>query len=109
MKRLMIPSLLALMFMAAPAAFGAHVSIGVQIGPPPPPVVYAVPAAPGPGYVWVGSYWYPAGNRWNWRRGYWTGAPYPGAHWLAPRYAGGVYHRGYWARPRGHTYGRGRR
>src|SRR5258708_28879704 len=40
-----------------------QVSVGIRIGPPPPPrVVRVVPRAPGPDYVWVEGYWYPVGN-----------------------------------------------
>jgi hypothetical protein len=79
-----------------------HFSIGVGIGlpgyyPPPPPVVAYAPAPyPGPGYTWVGGYWYPYGGRYAWRAGYWAAPPFAGAYWVAPRYYGGAYYRGYW-------------
>src|SRR6185369_2587469 len=52
-------TLLALLLLAGGSSF-AQVSIGVRIGPPPPPrVIHARPRAPGPDYFWVDGYWYP--------------------------------------------------
>ena len=83
-------------------AFGAQVSFGIRIGPPPAArVVRVLPARPGPNYVWVNPYWYPVGQHWKWHKGYWTQAPYSGARWLQPRYEGGQYFAGYWAGDRG--------
>jgi hypothetical protein len=79
----------------------AQFSIGVRIGPPPPPVVGVVPASPGPGYAWIDGYWYPVGNHYKWHRGYWTQAPYAGANWIGPRYEGGQFYQGYWEGNRG--------
>jgi hypothetical protein len=105
--------LLALAFLAAGAAFaGPRVFFGVGFGAPyyaPAPVVtYApmpavpvaryVPPMPGPGYAWVGGYWYPAGARWGWRPGYWARRPYARSYWVAPRYYGRHYYGGYWRR-----------
>jgi hypothetical protein len=99
MQRYLTISLLALTLLAVPA-FGAQVSIGIRIGPPPPPpVVRVVPVRPAPEYVWVEGYWYPVGNHWKLHKGYWTRAPYAGAQWYAPRYAGGEYFEGYWEAP----------
>jgi hypothetical protein len=98
MQRYIAVSLLALTLLTVPA-FGAQVSIGVRIGPPPPPrVVRVVPARPGPQFAWVEGYWYPVGhsNHWKWHPGYWTRAPYPEAIWYAPRYERGEYFEGYW-------------
>jgi len=53
---------------------------------------------PGPGYAWVGGYWEPYGGRYAWRAGYWGRPPYAGAAWVAPRYYGGRFVRGYWRR-----------
>jgi len=111
--------LLALLFLAGGTMFaGARVVVGVGVGvgyppppvyafapppvyayapPPPPPVAY-VPPVPGPGYTWVGGYWYPAGPRWAWRAGYWAHPPYAHSHWVAPRYYGHSYYGGYWHR-----------
>src|ERR1051326_2309813 len=82
--------LLGILLLTGASAFAAHFSIGVGIGypvyapapvavyaPPPPPVYsYYRPVAPGPGYYWVGGYWYPNGPRYAWRAGYWARPPY---------------------------------
>jgi len=105
--------LLGLLLLTGASAFAAHFSFGVAVGgpvyyspapvavyaPPPPPVYsYYRPVAPGPGYSWVGGYWYPSGPRYAWRAGYWARRPYRGAYWVAPRYNRGAYYRGYWRR-----------
>ena len=110
--------LLGLMLLAGSSLFaGPRVFFGVGVGvpfgvpygyapygyyaapPPPPPVAYA-PAvvAPGPGYNWVGGYWYPSGLGYAWRGGYWARPPYAGAAWVGPRYFGHRYYGGYWRR-----------
>jgi hypothetical protein len=92
----------ALLLLAGGTVFGAGVSIGIAIGPPPPPrVVAVVPASPGPDFVWVGGYWYPVGGQYRWHEGYWTRPPYVGAHWVgahwvAPVHDGARFHDGYW-------------
>src|SRR6201993_1682217 len=102
MKSFIMATLLAVTVLAGGLAFGAQVSIGVQIGPPPPPRVERIaPVRPAPDYVWVDGYWYPVGHHWKWHKGYWTRAPYPGAYWVVPRYYGGEYFVGYWAGERG--------
>jgi hypothetical protein len=89
------------LFAGAPAAF-SQISVGIQIGAPPPPRVYAVrPAEPGPDFVWVEGYWYPVSGRYVWHRGYWTQPPYEGARWIYPRYDRDRYFDGYWDGPRG--------
>src|SRR5262245_7163968 len=91
-------------FAGAPSAFSQQVSIGIQIGAPPPPRVYAVrPPCPGPEaeYAWVDGYWYPVSGHYYWHRGYWTRPPYVGAVWVVPRYEDGRYYAGYWSGPRG--------
>lgn len=90
---------------AQPRVFvGAHFGYGyapapvvMSCAPPAPLVSYATPA-PGPGYSWVGGYWYPAGARYAWHAGYWTRPAFYGARWTAPRYAYGHYYHGYWRR-----------
>ncbi len=99
------------LLLASTSAFaGVHWSVGIGVGgyyppppvavyaPPPPPPAYYVPAAPGPGYVWVSGYYYPVGPRYVWRAGYWARRPFPGAYWVAPRYHGHRYYGGYWHR-----------
>jgi len=100
--------LLALVLLASGTMFArSHVSIGVSIGgyggggyyvaaPPPPVVYYASPRSPGPGYVFVQGYYYPVGNRYEYRRGYWTRPPHRNARWIAPRYERNRYFAGYW-------------
>jgi hypothetical protein len=63
---------------------------------PPPPLVETVAIAPGPGYFWIGGYYHWYGNRWGWVRGHYERPPHPGARWIAPRWNGRVYIRGYW-------------
>ena len=107
--------LLALFLMAGSSMFaGTHFFVGFGVGggyyappppvtyyaPPPPAPVYARPYAPGPGYTWVGGYWYPSGPRYAWRAGYWARPPYAGAYWIGPRYYGHRYYPGYWGRRR---------
>jgi len=88
--------LLALMLLAGASGF-AQVSVGIRIGPPPPPRVARFrPASPGPGFYWVDGYWYPVGNRYRWHDGYWTRPPYGGSRWIAPRYEGGRFLDGHW-------------
>jgi hypothetical protein len=75
----------------------AQVSVNIRIGQPPAPrVVHAVPARPGPNFVWVQGYWYPVNNRYVWHDGYWTRPPYESAHWVQPRYEGQHYYYGHW-------------
>ena len=89
-------SLFALLSLTAASAF-AQISVGIQIGPPPPPrVVRVLPPRPGPEFAWVEGYWYPAGRHYKWHAGYWTRPVYGGARWIAPRYEGGRYFAGYW-------------
>jgi hypothetical protein len=86
--------------LAGGLALGA-VSVGIEIGPPPAPRVLAVPASPGPGYTWVGGYWYPVSGRYAWHDGYWTRPPYVGATWVGPMHDGRYFHEGYWTGPHG--------
>src|SRR5258708_6354770 len=96
--------LLAVALLVAGSVFGADVSVGIRIGPPPPPrVVRVQPPIPGPGYVWVEGYWYPAGNRYRWHEGYWTRPPYEGSAWIGPRHEQGLFFNGYWEGPRGRS------
>jgi hypothetical protein len=95
--------LLALVMLAGGSALAADISIGIQIGAPPPPVVVVPvrPPCPGPEWLWVDGYWYPVGHRYRWHEGYWTRPPYEGAFWVGPRYDEGRYFAGYWQGERG--------
>lgn len=91
----------ALLFAAAPTSH-AQISVGIQIGTPPPPRALAViPPSPGPDFVWIEGYWYPVGRHYRWHGGYWTRPPYAGARWVAPRHDGERYYAGYWDGDRG--------
>jgi len=93
---------LATFLLAAGSIVNGQISIGIRIGPPPPPRVLAVvPASPGPEFIWVGGYWYPVGNHYKWHEGYWTRPPYAGAVWVAPRHDGERFFEGYWEGERG--------
>jgi len=64
MKKLLISSL----FVAGMAL--GQIGVGIRIGPPPPPkVLRVIPRSPGPGYVWIGGYWYVVEGRWRWHAG----------------------------------------
>jgi hypothetical protein len=90
--------LLAVLLFAGSALFAAPaVVVGVGVGAPVPVAAY-VGRAPGPGYVWVGGYRYPVGAGYGWHAGYWARPPYAHAYWVAPRYFGHRYYRGYWRR-----------
>ena len=94
--------LLSVLMLGIGSTVDAQVSIGIRIGPPPPPrVVRVLPPRPGPEFVWVDGYWYPVGNRYTWHSGYWTRLPYQGARWVGPRYEGQQYYGGYWDGDRG--------
>jgi WXXGXW repeat (2 copies) len=94
--------LLGMLVASGAPAFAAQVSFGIRIGAPPPPRVVRVrPVSPGPDYLWVDGYWYPAGGHYRWHTGYWTRPPYEGAHWVAPHHDGQQYFAGYWDGPRG--------
>lgn len=59
-------------------------SIGVDIGPPPAPVVEYVPVAV-PGHVWAPGYWASNGHRHLWNPGAWErvrpGYSHVAGHW----------------------------
>ena len=89
-------------FLLAGVSTKAQVSIGIQIGAPPPPqAVVVMPVQPASDYIWVGGYWYPVAGHYRWHEGYWSRPPYVGARWIAPRHEGGRYYGGYWDGPRG--------
>jgi hypothetical protein len=82
----------------AGARFGyAPAPVAMYAAPPAPRLAYVTPT-PGPGYAWVGGYWYPAGARYSWHAGYWARPAFAGARWVVPHYAVGHYYGGYWRR-----------
>jgi hypothetical protein len=96
MRTFMRTTFLVSLLLVGISAFAAQVSIGIRIGPPPPPRVVAVPVTPGPEFVWVEGYWYPLGNHYKWHPGYWTRPPYSSARWVPPHHDGERYFDGYW-------------
>src|SRR5436190_17142945 len=89
-------TLLIFLTLAAASAY-SQLSIGIQIGPPPPPrIVRVLPPRPSPEFVWLDGYWYPVGNHYKWHAGYWTMPAYRGSRWVAPRYESGRYFNGFW-------------
>jgi WXXGXW repeat (2 copies) len=102
MRNLIRAVAFAAMLLGSASVSHAQVSIGIRIGPPPPPrVVYVQPSRPGPEYVWVEGYWYPVGHRYRWHEGYWSRPPYEGARWVAPHHDGQQFFAGYWEGDRG--------
>ncbi|HEX8962051.1 MAG TPA: YXWGXW repeat-containing protein [Rhodocyclaceae bacterium] len=63
----------------------AGISIGVDIGTPPPPMPYEAVPGPRPGFVWAQGYWTWDGYRYVWMPG----------HWIAER-PGYMYAPGFW-------------
>lgn len=102
MRSFLKTTLIAAMLLIGGSAFGAQISIGIRIGPPPPPrVVRVLPPRPGPELIWVEGYWYPVGRRYRWHEGYWTRPPYAGARWVVPHHDGERFFAGYWEGGRG--------
>ncbi len=102
MKGIMRVAFLAAILLSGGAVFGAQVSIGIRIGPPPAPrVIHTTPARPGANYSWVDGYWYPVGRSYKWHSGYWTQPPYAGARWTPPHHDGRMFYNGYWAGDKG--------
>jgi hypothetical protein len=95
--------LLTLFFVTTSTILTAQVSVGIRIGPPPPPRAMHIerPRPPQPDAIWVDGYWYPVGNHYKWHDGYWTQPPYPAAHWIGPRHENGMFYQGYWEGDRG--------
>src|ERR1700722_13894495 len=88
--------LLSLLVLSVGLAAAVDLSIGVNIGAPPPIRVETRPIAPGPDFLWVDGYWYVVGGRYVWHSGYWSRPPYAGAHWVGPHHDGKQYFQGYW-------------
>jgi WXXGXW repeat (2 copies) len=100
-RYLILPLVLAVIPLAASPPARAQVSIGVTVNVAPPPLpVYAQPAIPGPGYVWMPGYWAWGPDGYYWVPGTWVMPPEVGLLWT-PGYWGwsnGIYiwHAGYW-------------
>ena len=77
--------------------------------PPPLPVNYEQPEAPGPDYLWTPGYWDYANTGYYYVPGSWVGAPYAGALWTPGwwGYGGSRYrwHHGYWGHHTGYYGG----
>ena len=102
MRNFLRATLLAAMLLFGVSATNAQISVGILIGPPPPPrVVRVLPPRPDPEFVWVDGYWYPVGRHYRWHDGYWTHMPYEGARWVQPHYDGEQFFVGYWEGNRG--------
>jgi hypothetical protein len=84
-----------------PATAKAQVRFGIQIGEPPPPRAYRVPARPNPNSVWVEGYQAPQGSHYKWHNGHWAKPPYKGAYWVEPYHSDGRYYAGRWEGNRG--------
>ena len=103
MKTHLSAALLAMVLTGGPV-FGSQISIGIRIGPPPPPrVVRVIPARPATDFLWVEGYWYPNGRHYKWHPGYWTQPPYAAARWVAPHHDGQMFFNGYWDTEHGHV------
>jgi hypothetical protein len=72
-----------------------HVSLNLQLGAPPPVVVYTPPPAPvveqvavspGPGYVWVAGHHSWINGRWVWYSGAWVVPPQPNTIYVEGRW-----------------------
>lgn len=95
MKRL-LASVAALMISAAavlPSSAMAQVSVGINIGTPPPPLRYERVPPPRHGYVWAPGYW-----GWNGHTHVWFNG-----HWEHVR-AGYIYERPAWRQDHGRWY-----
>ena len=91
--------LLALLFVAIPAASFAGVAFSITVAPPALPV-YVQPPCPVAGYLWTPGYWAYAPAGYYWVPGVWVAPPAVGLLWT-PGYwgfVGGFYgwHAGYW-------------
>ncbi|MGD0913225.1 MAG: hypothetical protein ABR928_15140 [Terracidiphilus sp.] len=93
--------LLALLFLAIPAASFGQIGIRVAIGPPMMPM-YEQPICPGDGYMWTPGYWAydDSVSDYYWIPGTWVEPPEVGFLWT-PGYwgwgeGGYLFNEGYW-------------
>ncbi len=84
-----------------PQTASAQVSVGVQVGTPPPPLRYERVPAPRRGYVWAPGHWEWRGNRHVWTNGVWLrerrGYAYRAPQW-EQRDGRWAYNAGRWDR-----------
>ena len=98
--RFILSLLLASFVVPLPAM--AQVSAGFRITLAPPPLpIYAQPAIPADGYIWIPGYWAWGPSGYYWVPGTWTQPLQPGLlwtpgywEWVGDRY---LWHAGYWA------------
>lgn len=97
MNRAMLGALSALALSAGGCAaeyeYVEPTPVRVTVAPPPPR--YEAAYACGAG-SWIGGHWAWRGG-WVWVGGH-CSRPRAGYVWIAPRWSGGVYYRGYWGR-----------
>lgn len=89
MRKLLIPTIFALMFalLAVPAPSSAQIAVGISVNVAPPVLpVYTQPPCPVEGYLWTPGYW-----GWRTEGYYWV----PGV-WVAPPRVGVLWTPGYW-------------
>ncbi len=90
-----------------PAMASTHVSVGLQIGVPPPVIIHRAPpprvaetvvVSPGAGFAWVAGHYTWANNQWVWVPGAWVMPPQPGAAWVDGRWdqAAQAWTEGHW-------------
>ena len=101
---------LALLFVVFPTLAFSQVSATVQVetpevrietsSPPPGPRAEVQPAAPAPGYAWVGGHWRWEHGAYAWRAGHWARPPAAGAVWVPAQWVnrGGAWYfkEGHW-------------
>ncbi len=95
-----VMAMLGMAGLTAPASAAVALNISAGFAPPPLPV-YAQPAIPAPGYMWVPGYWAWNGADYYWVPGTWVLPPRVGLLWTPAwwGWAGGAYvwHAGYWS------------
>jgi hypothetical protein len=90
------------MLLLAASGMRAQRSAGIEIGPPPYPRIVSTAGQirPGPEFVWIAGYWYPAFGHYAWKEGHWVRPPHPGAAWVPPHHDGHRFFAGYWEEKR---------
>lgn len=96
MRKLLPTLVFSALLVGSASAAHAQVSVGIRIGPPPPPRAYRVPPQPSANHEWVEGHWSPKGSTYRWHDGQWAKPPRQGAYWQEPYYAEGRYFAGRW-------------